>query len=481
MTGIIEILKGLRQCPREFWVMIVLKVLFAYSYFSIAPVLTLYLTNEHGFTDAGAANMYSGWAIFMSLYQFAAGPVIDWLGIRRSLIFGALMATIGGFILALAFNSPVAVGIALFFFVPLGSAYLLTPVDIGGKRYSKNVDGALNVVFSVFYSGANLGALLAGITIESIRDQFGVHGIDVSTRHATVERLTIMSGAIVTAIGGLIAALLVADAPLQTQQDLEASNVTLTGTVPAVPDNAEPAVGPVIRRRFEAVFKAFKWLKTDVVPVLLNHFFQSLLLFTFTLVGVRTVFRYIDTVFPKVVLRAIGPEAHYGALYSINPLILVFITPFVGTFATRYDIYNVILVGTTVAAASVFIMRITVTTATVVLWSIVFTIGEAIYSPQTNIYVMAVAPEGREGIYASLVNAPNLLAKIINGPLSGYELETYCPRDGPYTGCNRVWQDIGLLALSTPLLLLVFKRFIHTEQIAVRINSRMSDRSMVTD
>jgi len=477
MTKFLDILRGLRQCPREFWVMIFLKVVFSYSYFTIAFVLTLYLTSDHGFSDTGAGDMYSTWAVFMSLFQFCSGPIIDMLQIRRSLIFGSLMTTIGGMLLALTFDNVFFIGLALFVFIPMGSAFLLTPVDIGGKRYSKNVDGAINVAFNVFYSGSNLGALIAGMTIESIRSEFGGRGVDFSSRHATTERLTILSGAMATAIGGLVAALVVTDVPLQTQNELEAAASNYhQGFVPAT---TQPQVGPVqvtcFGGRFRWFFKILAWFKAEVLPILRSRYFSCLLLFTFTLVGVRTVFRYNDTVFPKVVIRALGPETRYGILYSINPLILVFITPFVGAFVAQYDIYNVMLVGTFIAGFSVFIMAIALNLTTVIIWSIVFTIGEAVYSPQTNIYVMAVAPEGREAIYASLVNAPKLLAKIIAGPMSGYELEKYCPKEGPYGLCNLVYRDIGFWACSTFFLLLICKRFIHNPHIAARVNLRLQE------
>jgi MFS family permease len=462
-----------RKCPREFWVMIVLKILFSYSYFTLSTVLVVYLSNDHNFSDMSAAGMYSAWAIFMSLYQFAAGPVIDYLQIRRSLIFGSLMTTIGMFMLAFTFNNVILVGIALFFFIPLGSAYLLTVVDIGGKRYSEGISNAIYIVFSIFYSGSNVGALLAGVTNEFLRDQFGPKGLKYVERHATAERMTIMAGAIMTSVAGLIAALIINEAPLQTQADLDATNAHMPGTVP--PPLSSPASAGRTSRCWP-FWRAITWLKADVIPVLKNVYFQKLIMFNASLIGVLTLFRHLDSTFPKVILRAFGPGAHYAALYSINPFLLIFITPFIGAYVARFDIYNVMIVGTMVSAFSMFIMAFEMTTLSVIAWSFIFTLGEAIYSPQTRIYVMAVAPEGREGMYASLVYAPNLLSKIIVGPMSGYLLETYCPQHGPYDQCHNVWINIGFVGVMTPFLLMVLKRFIHTDAVSVRINARKEER-----
>jgi MFS family permease len=467
------VLSEARKCPREFWVMIILKILFSYSYFTLATVLVVYLSKDHDFSDMSAAGMYSAWAIFMSLFQFAAGPVIDYLQIRRSLIFGSLATTIGMFMLALTFEGVFFIGAGLFLFIPMGSAFLLTVVDIGGKRYSEGINNAMFIVFSVFYSGSNMGALLAGMTNEFLRDQFGVDGIKYETRHATAERITILCGGVITSIAGLLAALLVNDAPLQTQAALDSVNKHIPGTIPPLSDPPTPSEQ---HSRFWFIFSAIKWLKADVIPVLKNVYFQKLVVFNICFIGVLTLFRHLDSTFPNVILRVFGPGAHYAALYSINPLLLIFITPFIGAYVARFDIYNVMIFGTLISAFSMFIMAIKMTTASVIIWSFIFTLGEAIYSPQTRIYVMAVAPEGREAMYASLVYAPNLLSKILVGPMSGYLLENYCPPHGPYDKCHHVWINIGYVALTTPFLLIVLKKFVHTEAVSMRINARKEEK-----
>ena len=475
-------LTSIRAFSRELWAMIFLNVFFSYSYFVVSAILTLYLTQDHGFSDTEAGDIYSIWGVIMSIVQFCAGPIIDRLQMRLSLSIGALFASVGMGILALTFDhNPFLLGLGLFVFIPVGMSLGMSVIAIGGQRHSKGAPGANYLAFAMLYSGMNIGSALTGATIEFFRSNFSHKGVDYAGYHATSERMILLTAALVTCLSGLVSALVVKDKPL-TQHDIEMGNRRMQASMPdAVP---LPEAAPPHTRCWcccRCAKDVWNWLRADIWPILVNRHFHRLLLFSTCMIGVRIVYRHIDATFPKVILRAFGEDAHLGALYSINPVLIIFITPLFASFLHSYDIYKVMIVGTFVSAASIFIMGVELNMVTVIVWDIVFTIGEAIYSPQSNLYVLSLAPEGREGIYTSLAYMPNLLAKVIVGPMSGSLLENYCPMDGPYDRCKVVWDYVGYGALTTPVMLLVFKRFIHTESLAARISHQQPDRGADAD
>jgi hypothetical protein len=98
-----------------------------------------------------------------------------------------------------------------------------------------------------------------------------------------------------------------------------------------------------------------------------------------------------------------------------------------------------------------------------VLMVIIFTIGEAIWSPRLMQFTAELAPKGREGSYIALSYLPYFGGKLVLGPFSGWLLATYVPAGGVngiagyYPSHNMVWLWMGACALISPLGLFIFK------------------------
>jgi dipeptide/tripeptide permease len=102
----------------------------------------------------------------------------------------------------------------------------------------------------------------------------------------------------------------------------------------------------------------------------------------------------------------------------------------------------------------------------------IFTIGEAIWSPRLMQFSAEIAPKGRESTYLSLAVLPSFAAKFVVGPLSGILLAIYAPVDQatqavlPHPNHAMIWFWVGVMALPTPIGLLLCGRWInrHTNQ-----------------
>ena len=126
----------MREAPREVYAIITVRVFLAYSWISIVAMLTTFLSDAFGYSDTLAANTYGVWGVVMSLVQFAAGILMDRIGVRRCLIAGALVNTIGMTCVAAAFDNEHLLRFGLFVLIPIGSAFGLSVTDIGGQMYS---------------------------------------------------------------------------------------------------------------------------------------------------------------------------------------------------------------------------------------------------------------------------------------------------------------------------------------------------------
>jgi hypothetical protein len=99
----------------------------------------------------------------------------------------------------------------------------------------------------------------------------------------------------------------------------------------------------------------------------------------------------------------------------------------------------------------------------IALFVIVFSFGEAFYSPRVYEYAAAIAPKGKEASYGALSYVPFLLAKLLIGTFSGMLLTRYCPETGPRHS-QTMWLLLALTSLIAPVGLLSLRRFIRMHE-----------------
>ena len=138
----------------------------------------------------------------------------------------------------------------------------------------------------------------------------------------------------------------------------------------------------------------------------------------------------------------------------INAIVIIFLVPIVGALTQKFAAYRMVIIGGVICAAGVFIMALPtewflpaaesvigqwlghgylgvhgsihpyyIMTA---LYLIVFSVGEAFYSPRVYEYAAAIAPKGQEASYGSLAYLPFLVGKILVGA-GGWLLAAFCP------------------------------------------------------
>ena len=93
-----------------------------------------------------------------------------------------------------------------------------------------------------------------------------------------------------------------------------------------------------------------------------------------------------------------------------------------------------------------------------IIFIIVFTIGEAIWSPRLMQFSAEIAPRGKEGSYIALAILPYFVGKALAGGMSGFLLTNYTPEGaGVYPDHEIVWLWIGGMAMITPIGLIAFR------------------------
>lgn len=424
--------RALARAPRELWLIFALKLLSSYAYFSFSLILTVYLTSEFGFSDIDAGWAYGLYGVMSTFYGIVCGWFIDYLGVRLSLLLGAVVGAISRLVLAFTV-SPHTAMVMLCTLLPFAECLGIPIMTIGIKRYTNSANRTF--AFSLFYSMMNVAALIAGPAVDVSRSLFR-NGISWDLRHLgfpvlhmTGLRVVVLSSAFATAAMCLVVVM-----------GIREVEVDESGNVSSFSPNRESPISQT-------------W------AVLQKRSFWRLTLFTFLLIGVRLVFRHLDATMPKYLTRQFGEDAPYGLIYSINPFLIIFLVPVIGLMTRGVDSFSMILYGSFVAAASPFWICIAPAYWTVIMFMVTLSLGEAVYSPRVYEYTMEISERGSEGLYSSLSSAPLFSVKLVVGGMSGWLLTNFMPLVGKHHG-GTLWAIIGFTSIVSPILMFIFRKYI---------------------
>lgn len=481
-VGLFAMIK-LRGSPREMGFAFGLKFLSVTAYKILNFSVSMWLIRDLGFDEQASGLIIVAWGVFMSIATIVSGSLTDVLGLRRTLFMGVTLCVLTRVVMALGPNPYVTLLLGL---LPLaiGEA-LCTPVLVAALRlYSK--PSQRTVAFSLFYGLMNFGFMFGYFISDGIMGR-------MSEGQAFVLPLLDLP---VSAYGTLILASMGIDLLMFPLITLLKPGVQMTET------------GFVALQRHDHVFPegmgtgrrlglTIANAAADTWGMLCKLFrspgFSKLLMFLLMIGLLKIVFNLMDYVLNPFTERVIAPEAvsKVGRLNAINSIMILVLAPMVGMLTRKYASYTMVILGGFITAASFVFMSLppamfeglaggwlgrAVGTGylgivgevhpyfvMIFLWQVVFSIGEAFYSPRVYEYAASIAPPGQEASYSSLSYIPLLIGKVATGLSFAGLLERYCPAEGPRQP-GLMWLIIGLMVLIAPVGLFVLRRFIRVRE-----------------
>lgn len=471
LRGFLAKFTVLRGAQRELWLTFLIKFLIYTAYSVTNKTMVLWLSKDLGFSDQAAGALVGWvWAPAMTIFTLLAGSITDAIGLRRTFFLGVAICTVARSVmvvttipwLALACGVlPLAVGEAL------GTPVLLAAT----RRYSTVAQRSIS--FSIIYAVMNIGYVAAGYIFDYLRQlnlRVSLFGFE-PTSYQQLFMISLMFEIVLFPVIYFI------------RRGAEATNGGPVidessrdrGTTPAF----WTGIGQTVRKSAIATAQLFRRLISQ------SAFYRLLAFFLF--IGfLKAIFLQMDYVFPKWGIRELGFNAPVGKLSAINAIIIIFLVPIVGALTQKFAAYRMVIVGGTICAAGVFIMALPTdwfqpAAASSIgqwlghgflgvrgsihpyyimaaLYLIVFSVGEAFYSPRVYEYAAAIAPKGQEASYGSLAYLPFLVGKILVGA-GGWLLAAFCPEHGPRHS-GTMWLIFALAASVAPIGLVVFRRYI---------------------
>ncbi|HVM51228.1 MAG TPA: MFS transporter [Candidatus Acidoferrum sp.] len=469
----------LRGAARELWITFVAKLLVIAAYALCNSTLVLWLSSDFGFGDKQALATVAFWSLLLTAVTVVVGPLTDALGLRRTLFLGVGICAVSRAVMAFSSVQWLALAGGMFP-LAIGEA-LSTPVLVAAvRRYSDTRQRSIS--FSLFYLMMNVGFFIAAFLFDGVRQGVGEHG------HLVLPVVGVKLSAYRTLLlASLGLELMIFPVVYLLREGAEATDDGLRIT--------PPPPRPAGEGWWASGWRVLRNSVAESIRVLSELFRQPgvyrLLVFLLLIAFIKLVLMQIYYVYPKFGIRELGDGAPVGRLWAINSILIIFLVPVIGGLTQKYPAYGMVTLGSILTAASVFIMAMPTAWfqplanglagnwlghgylrlqgsvhpyyVMIALFVVLFSFGEAFYSPRVYEYAAAIAPKGLEASYSALSYVPFLLAKLLVGTFGGTLLATYCPQEGPRHS-GTMWLIVALTATVAPIGLIALRGSIRVRE-----------------
>ncbi|MFA5139229.1 MAG: MFS transporter [Elusimicrobiota bacterium] len=425
-----ETLKLLFGASKGFWLVNMVNFGDGIAYFGILTLLTLFL-GRIGMSDSRAGLSVSMFTGLVTLFMFGGGFISDKLGVRRALTLCLVLCLAGRVLLS---GSPQLGGAAHLaawlglLVLSFGEGVIQPALYAGVKEYTDARTATMG--YGILYAIMNLGIVAENFVSPFVRTDkpflFGVNGLGLGY------------DGVFWMCTGITVFMLLVHVGLFTSRVEAADRVIVDA-----PKSEEPV------KTWQEKLKELPFLD------------PRFMVFIFVLLPVRTLFAHQWLTLPDYVMRCYPPEvgAKYEWISGLNPFIIVIFVPLIAAMTRKANVVTMMLIGTTISALTTFILVPGPNLNALIIYVILFSLGEAVWSSRFLEYVADLAPAGKVGAYMGLAGIPWFLAKFTTGLYSGRMLEHFIPKGGPHDS-STLWLIYALIACVSPLGLLVVKRWI---------------------
>ncbi len=475
VRGFIAKFTVLKGAQRNLWLTFLIKFLIYTAYSVTNKTMVLWLSKDLGFNDQAAGALVGWvWAPAMTVFTLLAGSVTDAIGLRRTFFLGVAICTIARSVMVVTTIPSLALACGV---LPLAVGEALgTPVLLAAtRRYSTVAQRSIS--FSIIYMIMNIGYFAAGWIFDYVR-QLHWHVSLFGFEPSSYQQLFMVSLAFEIVLFPVIYFI---------RRGAEANNggrvIEKSSSDDGTPPSFWKRIGDTVRQTTIDTAHLFRRLIGQ------SGFYRLLVFFLF--IGfLKAIFLQMDYVFPKFGIRELGMNAPVGKLSAINAIVIICLVPIVGALTQKFAAYRMVIIGGVICAAGVFIMALPTEWflsasqsmigqwlghgylglqgsihpyyIMAALYLIVFSVGEAFYSPRVYEYAAAIAPKGQEASYGSLAYLPFLVGKLLVGA-GGWLLAAFVPEHGPRHP-GTMWLIFALAASVAPVGLIVFRRYIRVPE-----------------
>jgi len=167
--------------PKGLFVLFFAEMWERFSYYGMRALLIFYLTQHWLFNDEKASVIYGAYTALVYIAPVLGGYLADkYLGQRKAVLFGAVLLTIGHFLMAfegdgtLGQNNPmIDIFWAALAFMIVGSGFLKANISVIVGQLYPRTDIRRDGAYTIFYMGINVGAAVGTIIAGYLGQTYG--------------------------------------------------------------------------------------------------------------------------------------------------------------------------------------------------------------------------------------------------------------------------------------------------------------------
>ncbi|MFQ3665440.1 MAG: peptide MFS transporter [Sphingomonadaceae bacterium] len=165
--------------PRGLFVLFFAEMWERFSYYGMRALLIFYLTKHWLFSDSQAALVYGAYTSLVYITPVLGGWLADrYLGQRKAVLYGAVLLTMGHFLMAFegeGGQADPAINIfwAALAFIIVGSGFLKANISVIVGQLYPRTDVRRDGAYTIFYVGINVGAALGTIVAGYLGETYG--------------------------------------------------------------------------------------------------------------------------------------------------------------------------------------------------------------------------------------------------------------------------------------------------------------------